>query len=206
MARGKFIVLEGGEGSGKSSAVSWLKSELSEDDFVFTREPGGTPNAEEIRNTIISHREDELDTLTHLLLFEAARREHVLKKITPALKSGKHVICDRFSASTYAYQIIAGEHEELREFFLSTDALVRNNIDPDIIIFLDIDPRIGMERKNSSGERLNVFDEKDIEFHDKVRRGLQEYTKDRPSVTIDASKTQQEVRDAVKRAILETIM
>lgn len=202
MDRGKFIVLEGGEGAGKSSTVSWLKGEFPEDQFIFTREPGGTPNAEEIRNSIIAHREDELDTLTHLLLFEAARREHMVKKIIPALLKGVHVVCDRFSASTYAYQIVAGEQPALKEFFLALDETVRGGVQPDHTIFLDLDPMVGIERKKSSDDTMNVFDEKDIAFHTKVREGMREYLERVPHTVIDARPSQAQVREEVKRAIL----
>jgi dTMP kinase len=203
--RGKFIVLEGGEGAGKSSALSWLRTELSHDEFVFTREPGGTPNAEEIRNTIIAHREDDLDPLTQLLLFEAARREHVLRTIMPSLALGKHVISDRFSAATYAYQVIAAERPELKEFFDLIDANVCDGCAPDHTLFLDIDPEIGIRRKEGSGDRLNVFDEKDIAFHNRVRVGMNEYFKGRSYTAIDASQDQQTVREHIKRIILSVV-
>jgi len=200
--RGKFIVLEGGEGAGKSSTIAWLKGKLPKGKFIFTREPGGTKNAEEIREIIVAKREDELDTLTLLLLFEAARREHVLKTITPALEAGKHVVCDRFSASTYAYQIVAGEHEDLKKFFLEIDDLVCDDVVPDHTLFLDLDPNIGIARKSESGDRLNVFDEKALVFHESVRTGMTEYLAGVPHTIIDAGKPQEEVRERIKEVIL----
>ncbi|MFQ5540976.1 MAG: dTMP kinase [Candidatus Paceibacteria bacterium] len=201
--RGKFIVLEGGEGAGKSSALSWLKSEFPAGKFMFTREPGGSVNAEEIRNTIVANRPDELDVLTHLLLFEAARREHVLKTIRPALASGTNIICDRFSPSTYAYQVVAGKGVRYKDFFLEADALVCGDTVPDFIVFLDVDPKVGIARKRCSGEHLNVFDEKNIAFHEKVRTGMKEYCTGKPHVVIDAHPSQEEVREEVKRVILK---
>ena len=200
--RGKFIVFEGGEGAGKSSTIAWLKGELPEGEFTFTREPGGTANAEEIREIIVAHRRDDLDPLTLILLFEAARREHMQSTILPALESGKHVICDRFSASTYAYQIVAGAGSVYRQFFLDSDSLVCGDTAPSHTILFDVEPEVGFLRKNNSGEHLNVFDEKDSAFHHAVRSGMKEYLKDKPHMVIDAGKSQQAVREEVKRIIL----
>ncbi len=199
------MVIEGGEGSGKSSAVSWLKTELGEENIVFTREPGGTENAEEIRELILKKRGDPLDVLTQLLLFEAVRREHVLKKIAPALASGKHVVCDRFSASTFAYQIVAGAGSAYEEFFLATDTLVKGDIEPAHTIFLDVTPEVGLARRANSGEALNVFDEKSVAFHRSVADGIRRYLAARPHTVIDADQGQQEVRDGVKRVILSVL-
>ncbi|XKT74578.1 MAG: dTMP kinase [Patescibacteria group bacterium UBA2163] len=203
--KGKFIVLEGGEGAGKSSAISWLKDELSAEHILFTREPGGTFNAEEIREVILKHRDDDLDSLTQILLFEAARREHVLNKVIPALKEGTHVICDRFSASTYAYQIIAGGSDAYKDFFLRVDALAVDGAIPDHTILLDVDPEIGIARRNGAAEDNNVFDDKKLEFHQNVRIGMKEYLAERPHTIIDAGQTQDEVREAVKHVIMKEI-
>lgn len=205
MKKGKFIVLEGGEGSGKSSAISYLKDKLPAANFLFTREPGGTENAEEIRRVILKKRPEPLNTLSQLLLFEAARREHVAKKILPALERGLNVICDRFSASTYAYQIVAGDGVAYKDFFFEADALARTGATPDHTIFLDVDPAVGIARKTSSGEYLNVFDEQDIVFHEQVRLGMKGYLTGEPHTVVDAGKPQQEVREEVKRVILELV-
>lgn len=202
--RGKFIVVEGGEGAGKSSALSWLKEKLSEG-FLFTREPGGSPNAEAIRELVLAPREEDLDTLTQLLLFEAARREHVLTTILPALESGTTVICDRFSAGTYAYQVVAGKRPDLKDFFNAVDALVRGEAIPDHTIFLDLEPAVGIARKKDSNEALNVFDQKALVFHEEVRRGLKEYISDKPHTVIDASKSREEVREALKEVIMTCV-
>lgn len=198
-------MLEGGEGSGKSSAVSYLRDELPAEQFLFTREPGGTENAEEIRGIILRTRPEPLDTLSQLLLFEAARREHVSKTILPALERGFNVICDRFSASTYAYQIIAGDGGAYKDFFLEVDALARASTVPDHTIFLDIDPAVGLARKTDSGEHLNVFDEKDLAFHRSVRAGIREYLENKSHTVIDAGQSQPEVREEVKQVILSLI-
>lgn len=203
--KGKFIVLEGGEGAGKSSAISWLKEHLNVENILFTREPGGTFNAEEIREVILKHRDDDLDPLTQILLFEAARREHVLQKVIPALEAGKHVVCDRFSASTYAYQIVAGGSDAYKDFFLHVDALATGDVIPDHTILLDVDPEIGTARRNGAVEDNNVFDDKKLEFHQNVRVGLKEYLAERPHTVIDAGQTQSDVCEAVGQVIMREI-
>ncbi len=202
MKRGLFIVLEGGEGSGKSSVVSWLKDELPKNDFLFTREPGGVENAEEIREVVLKNRQEQLNTFTQILLFEAARHEHVSKKIIPALEAGRHVVCDRFSSSTYAYQIIAGAGAEYEKLFLEIDRTARNGLEPDLTVFLDVDPAVGLQRKVSSHDPLDVFDQQDISFHEKVREGIKSYLQKRNHTIIDAGKAQNEVREAIKEAVL----
>lgn len=203
MKKGLFIVLEGGEGSGKSSAVQWLKEQLSSEEFLFTREPGGVENAEEIREVVLKKRESPLDTLTHLLLFEAARREHVVKKILPTLAKGTHVICDRFSASTYGYQIVAGEGGSYEALFKTIDDTVREGHQPDLTIFLDLDPAVGIARKVGSNEALNAFDEQELAFHEQVRFGIRSYIQNINHRVVDASKTREEVRSEIQSIIEE---
>ena len=197
---GRFVVIEGGEGAGKSSLVATLKSRLPYT-YVFTREPGGTDAAEELRNTIVAKRAAPLDVLTQILLFAAARREHMQKVVLPALARGQHVICDRFSASTYAYQVVAGAGAAYKDFFNIVDDLVRAGTEPGLWVFLDIEPAIGLARKSSSGDVLNAFDEKDLAFHEAVRRGMKEYLAPRRHVVIDASKSKEEVLKEVMTSV-----
>lgn len=203
--RGKFIALEGGEGSGKSSAVEFLKKELKDFNVVFTREPGGNDNAEEIRNVLVRSREDDLDVLTQILLFEASRRENMVKKVLPALEQGQHVISDRFSAATYGYQLVAGDGMQFEPLFNFVDPVVRENVYPDMTLYLDVDPDVGLSRKHASGDELNAFDVKEAEFYTRVREGMKKYIEDKPHMVIDANQEQQKVREEVKRAILSCI-
>lgn len=203
--RGKFITIEGGDGAGKSSAVTWLQEELKDIPIVFTREPGGTESAEEMRDTLVRKRDEDLDVLTQILLFEASRREHVTKKIIPSLESGKHVVSDRFSGSTYGYQVLGGNGEQYTDLYNYVDEAARGGLNPDLVIFLDVDPKKGIARKRDSGDELNAFDEKELEFYVKVREGIKSYTQNQPHVVIDANQEQQEVRDEIKRAILSCI-
>lgn len=203
--RGKFIAFEGGDGSGKSSAVAWLKKELAGEPIIFTREPGGTESAEEMRETLVKQRDEDLDVLTQILLFEAGRREHMLKKIIPALERGEHVVCDRFAASTYGYQIIGGNGIPFEKVFRELDPLVRNGVEPDLTIFLDVDPEVGIARKRKSGDALNTFDTKELDFYMKVREGIQHYLSDKPHIVVDANRPLDEVRADIRNLVLEAI-
>jgi len=165
MSKGLFITIEGGEGAGKSTIIEMLKRDYK--DFIFTREPGGIKIGEEIRNIILNN---EMDSKTELLLFAAARREHLVRTILPNLLNGKTVICDRFIDSTLVYQ---GYGRELGiDNVMNINKFVTNDLMPDLTIYLDVDPKIGLERihKNTSNE-INRIDNEKMEFHNKIREG-----------------------------------
>ena len=196
--KGLFIVLDGGEGSGKTTllkrAVEYFKDEL-----VTTREPGGALYAEEIRNLILhSPNAKEADARTMFALFWAARADHMAKTIIPALDSGKIVISDRFDSSTYAYQIVAQGAREQQELFWTMRAHYLGEYKPDIYVYLDLDPKVGIERKNQQkNEKQNHFDKRNLQFHEALRRGYKEFFANKnhkvKSVIIDASKSKDEV-------------
>ena len=196
--KGLFIVLDGGEGSGKTTllkrAVEYFKDEL-----VTTREPGGALYAEEIRNLILhSPNAKEADARTMFALFWAARADHMAKTIIPALDSGKIVISDRFDSSTYAYQIVAQGAREQQELFWTMRAHYLGEYKPDIYVYLDLDPKVGIERKNQQkNEKQNHFDKRNLQFHEALRRGYKEFFANKnhkvKSVIIDAAKSKDEV-------------
>lgn len=177
--KGKFIVLEGGEGAGKGSCIEDLFKERLKDrnDILFTREPGGTPVAEEIRDLLLrknveNRKGEKIDALTELFLFCAARAQHIISAIKPILESGKHVICDRFDLSTIAYQIFGRERHDLGETFKQLNSIAKAGIEPDLLIYLDVDPKIGLARKSASKDGICTrFDEEKLEFHYRVRQG-----------------------------------
>lgn len=171
ITRGKFIAIEGGDGSGKGTVIQVLKDSLSGSDVIFTREPGGTKLGDEIREMLQRHSEDEMSVLTELLLFYADRAEHLEKKIKPALASGRHVITDRFSLSTLAYQIYGQQRSDYLDKFRIIDQIVVET-NPDLYILLDLNPEVAMERatKNNRAE-LSRFDLKGIDFYRNVRVG-----------------------------------
>ena len=169
MNKGMFIVVEGGDGSGKTTLIKVMEKYFTEKgyDVLTTREPGGVASAEKIREVILG---EEVDSITEALLFASARREHLVKKVVPALKEGKIILCDRFVYSSLAYQ---GYARELGiENVYSINKPVINNLMPEVTIFLDVPPEKGLERiaKNRSNE-VNRLDLEGLEFHTKVREG-----------------------------------
>ena len=148
--RGKFIVIEGGEGSGKTSVIDFLKDNfIDKNNFVFTREPGGTIIGEKIRNLLMNKGNKNILPITDLFLFCGARAQHVSELIIPSLKSGKHVVSDRFDASTIAYQLFGRNKMELLNSFLTLNNIAKEEIEPDAVIWLDVSPEIGLERKKN---------------------------------------------------------
>lgn len=188
MKTGKFFVLEGGEGSGKSTQIKKVREYFGER-VLITREPGGSPYAEEIRSLILnSTHAKQADAKAHFALFWAARADHLKNTILPALARGQNVVCDRFDSSTYAYQIFAQEAKELKEFFWDMRRFYLGDAVPSRYIFLDVEPRIGLLRKQKQGgTELNHFDERDIAFHTRMREGLLDFFTQVPHSVIDAN-------------------
>ena len=169
-AKAMFLTVEGVEGVGKSTHIETIKNFLDERDIpcILTREPGGTPVAERIRELLLAVHEDEaLCELSELLLVFAARAQHLERVVKPALAQGKWVICDRFTDATYAYQ--GGGRGLDVAIIAGLESLVQGELKPDLTIILDLDPRIGMRRASERGE-LDRFEREQTEFFDKVRR------------------------------------
>lgn len=168
MKHGKFISIEGGEGVGKSTNIDFIRHTLSSQgiDCVVTREPGGTPLAEEIRAVLISNRDEQVASETELLLMFAARAQHLQQLILPALEQGQWVITDRFTDATYAYQSggrgVAAEKVALLENF------VQGELRPDLTLLLDAPIEVGMARARSRGQ-LDRFEEEQNAFFNRVR-------------------------------------
>lgn len=207
MSNGFFIVFEGGEGSGKTTAIKKVEKWLSEEkgyDVVVTREPGGIKISESIRNIILDKNNTLMDSKTEALLYAAARRQHLVEKIIPALNSGKVVLCDRFIDSSLAYQGFARNIGIQEVYDINKFAI--GNFMPDISIFFDLDPEEGLNRIKSNSEReVNRLDLEKLEFHKKVRQGyniVYQNNKDR-MVKIDASKSPLEIVSEIE-AIIES--
>lgn len=190
----RFVILDGTEGVGKSTQLKRLKEHFG-DRVVFTREPGGSPYAEEIRDVVLnSQYAGEADALTHFSLFWAARSDHMQKTVIPALEAGKHVISDRFDSTTFAFQIRGQEHAELYDLFFRMREQCLGDVQPDRYILFDLDPEIGLTRKaKQKDELLNHFDARDLAFHNRNREGFKEFADHVPHVFIDASKAIDEV-------------
>jgi dTMP kinase len=194
----KFITFEGCEGSGKSTQAKLLKEHLGRlgHKVILTREPGGTELAEEIRKVILSGNRIE-DTLTEFLLISAARRDHMLNKIKPALADGSFVICDRFFDSSLAYQGFArGLDLELMQ---SIKTLTIDGFQPDITFLIDIEPSLALERIQKFRSDNNHYDAMGINFHNSVRNGFLELAEQNPNriCVIDGNKSQEEVFETI---------
>jgi dTMP kinase len=192
MTRGRFIVVDGCEGAGKTTQLKRLRERFP--DAVFTREPGGSPYAEAIREVILYHPNAKTaDDATLLCLFCAARLDHMRNTILPALEAGKDVITDRFDSVTYAYQLYAKKNEHLEPLFFKLREEFTRDATPDKYILLDIDPRVGLARKQdqsaAGAERLNHMDERELAFHEAAREGFKKFAEKvaAPLVIIDAS-------------------
>lgn len=167
-----FITLEGPEGSGKSSVMEKVYERLLSEGYEIakTREPGGTPIGEQIRNVILNQDNTKMDIRTECLLFAASRRQHLVEKIWPSLKQGKLVFCDRYLDSSLAYQ---GYARKLGiDNVLNVNLFATENTYPDLTLFFDVAPEIGLERINKNHNReVNRLDVEKLEFHKNVYQG-----------------------------------
>ena len=181
--KGYFITLEGVEGAGKTTQIHLLAEALN-DNVVVTREPGGTPLSEKIRELFLS--DETISATTELLLIAAARTQHLTELIIPALKEGKTVICDRFSDATIAYQgYRKGIDLKLVE---QVNDIATNGLTPDVTFLLDLPPDLGLQRKHDSSEPLTRLEFETITQHEKVREGYLSVANTQPGrvILIDA--------------------
>jgi len=198
-ASGRFITLEGGEGTGKSTLQAALQARLAEQgiDAVLTREPGGTPRAEAIRALVLNPPgEKAFSVLAEALLMNAARSDHLDNLIRPALAAGKWVICDRFSDSTRVYQGVSGELST--ETLLALERHVVGATRPDLTLVLDAPVGIAHARRAARQGAADVFEQRDLDFHQSVRHAFAEIARAEPGRCrlIDASRAAADVADA----------
>ncbi|ODB86844.1 dTMP kinase [Candidatus Thiodiazotropha endoloripes] len=205
--KGRFITVEGGEGAGKSSNLDYIRNLLSSagKQVVFTREPGGTPLGEAIRDLLLGHQHTGMADDTELLLMFAARAEHLQQKIKPALQQGQWVLCDRFTDASYAYQ---GAGRGLAsDRIASLEQFVQGELRPDLTLLLDLPVEQGLARAGQRSEP-DRFEKQEMSFFEKVRAGYLEIAAREPHRVkiIDASKpleTVQQQIDHVVTAFLE---
>lgn len=203
MAAGKFITFEGGEGVGKSTQAGLLADDLRNlgHEVVLTREPGGAPAAEDIRNLLVEGAADRWEPVSEALLLYAARREHVRRTIRPALAAGTWVVCDRFADSTLAYQ--GHGHQLGPEFIGRLHDLVMGGFTPDLTIILDLPEHDGLARAHGRGGGATRYERIGGEFHRRVRQGFREIAARVPGrcVLIDAGVGVEDVRGRVRAAV-----
>ena len=200
-----FITFEGGEGSGKSSALRLLDERLRNEGYetVVTREPGGTPIAEQIRNVILDKANTRMDSRTEALLYAASRRQHLVEKVWPALKEGKLVLCDRYLDSSLAYQ--GGARGLGIDNVLGVNMFATEGTFPDLTLLFDIEPEQGLARIAANAAReVNRLDLEKIEFHRGVRKTFLALAERYPErfVIIDASQPLDKVVEDSYRAII----
>ena len=203
-----FVTFEGPEGSGKSTVAKYLYQRFFNEgkSVILTREPGGTPIAEEIRNVILDKNNVQMDPITEALLYAASRRQHLVEKVWPALKENKLVLCDRFLDSSLAYQ--GGARDLGVEKVLNINLAATEGFFPDLTLYFDINPELGLNRiKKNATREVNRLDLEKLEFHQKVRKTflfLAEQYKDR-YVIIDASKPLEEVETLAYNTIIKRL-
>ena len=192
----RFITIEGGEGAGKSTAQQFLASKLISMGLsvTLTREPGGTPLAEELRQTSLNPHVEVPVEMAELLLLFAARAQHIANVIKPALDRGEWVLCDRFTDATYAYQ--GGARGMSLEVITQLEEMVQGALQPHQVILLDLPPEVGLERARARGE-LDRFEREPMAFYERVRSGYLERVRTMPGryTVIDASQDLQGVED-----------
>ena len=208
--RGRFITFEGGGGAGKSTQIARLAAWTGAAAGLpveVTREPGGTPGAEAIRELLVTGAADRWRPLTETLLHLAARHDHVVRVVEPALAAGRWVLCDRFSDSTRVYQGLAGGVGVERVDALH--ALILGELRPDLTLILDVPAEVGLARRAGDGgggsapAQANRYERMGQGFHDRVRHGFLEIARREPErcVVIDAGREPDEVARAIRREV-----
>lgn len=205
MKQGIFITIEGPEGAGKTTVLKLIGESLKNLglDVMLTREPGGIPIAEQIREVILNKENTAMDGRTEALLYAAARRQHLIEKVVPALNAGKIVLCDRFIDSSLAYQGYA-RGLGIDEVY-SINQFAIEGLMPQLTIYFDIEPAEGLKRIKKSGIReVNRLDLEELQFHEKVRDGYKKSIEREKSrfFVVDASLPIEQVSEAVKEKIL----
>ena len=200
---GRFITLEGGEGAGKTTQTRLLAAYLQARGYrtLETREPGGAPGADRIRALLLAAAPERWDALTEALLHTAARREHLVARVWPALAEGRMVICDRFFDSTLAYQ---GYGQGLdRATIAQLTRLAVGDFAPDLTLVLDQPAEAGLARVTSRGEMTTRYERMDRDFHERVRQGFLDIARGAPErcVVIDATADVDTVAQAVAVAV-----
>ena len=198
-ARGRLIVFEGGEGTGKSTQAARLADRLGAE---LTREPGGTPLGELVRGVVLDGSAGDVAPRAELLLFAAARAQHVSERILPALEAGRDVVCDRFVGSTIAYQGY-GRGLALEDVLVASE-LATAGLRVDLTVLLDLDPTGALVRRNADADRIEA---EDLAFHERVRAGFCSLAEADPAhwVVVDASGSIEEVEGLVTAVVEERL-
>jgi dTMP kinase len=198
-----FITFEGGEGSGKTSLIEYIKKALSSYDVLATREPGGSKIAEAIRDVILNPKYKGVTPYTEALLLAASRAQHLDEVIIPALAANKLVLCDRYIDSSLAYQ---GYARDLGfDFVLNINSYAVKHM-PDLTFYIDLDPKVGISRINNR-KKYDRLDQESMHFHDQVREGYRRVLKAYPNrvIEIDGDRTLEEIAAEILSIIKERL-
>jgi dTMP kinase len=205
--RGRFITFEGGEGAGKSTQIRRLAETLTGRgiDVVTTREPGGSPGAEVLREVVLSGAARPYGPFAEALLFAAARDDHLDVTIRPALAAGRWVLSDRFADSTRAYQGVAGKVDQ--DLLRTLERLIVGDTRPDLTLILDLPVAEGLKRVRGRGGELDRFESEGLVFHERLRRAFLGIAQAEPRrcAVVDANRPEDEVAADVLRAVDERL-
>jgi dTMP kinase len=211
MTQGKFITIEGGEGVGKSTQIATLRSELSARglEVVLTREPGGTPRAERIRELLLENSSEPMPPSCELLLMFAARASHVENVIRPALERGAWVVCDRFVDATYAYQ--GGGRGFDVQLIATLEGAVLGTLRPELTLLLDAPVEVATERarlRNEASGSADRFEREQRAFFERVRGAYLDRARNEPQriCVIDATQSVEQVSEAIRTALRSRLL
>lgn len=206
MIKPRFISFEGGEGSGKSTQIKLLAKRLAKyGEVITTREPGGTIEAEIIRNLLVKGKKNKWSGIVETLLLYAARKDHIDKIIDPSLKKNKWVLCDRFKESTLVYQGY-GKNVDI-DLIKKLDKIITNNLTPGLTFILDIDPIIGLKRSKRKSNTETRYENMSLGFHNKIRKAFRTIAKlnKKKFILINANQDINLIQDIIWNEVLKRI-
>jgi len=207
MPKARFITLEGGEGTGKSTQIKLLSEWLNAlgHTVVTTREPGGSPGAEQIRKLLVEGDTARWDGITESLLHFAARRDHLVKTVLPALEKGHWVVCDRFADSTYAYQGVG--HGIDKTILDSLYEAAVGTFQPDLTLVLDLPVEEGLKRAGARGEGEDRYERMGVSFHESLRQAFLAIAAENPDrcEVVDASGSIDEIHQAIRQTVAKRL-
>ncbi len=193
MVKGKFIVLEGGEGAGKTTIAKAVASAFPADKLLVTK-AGETAFGEELKKILVSEEGGKVSAEAQFLLAWSAQTDHFQRLVTPALSRGVSVFSDRFDSSIFAYQVTASGATYLSDLFWNVRDEAFKGATPDLYIFLDVPPEVGLARVKKSGRVMDHFEKRSLEFHRAVREGYLAFLKSTPHIIVDATRPLAEVQ------------